>query len=343
MFVKIRLLDKLEDSIELVRQLWDAGAALITVHARYRVNLVGRTGPGARDGPAHLDQLAAIKKALPHVTIIANGNVQCYEDCEANLALTGADGIMSAEGLLDDPALFVRKSNGTSNNSNNNGNGDGGVDDSAGCATDADKKEKKKKRKMATDADNNIGVSVPDKLSLAIEYLDLVDKYPVKMKSIVFHIRRICKEEFTKYQLMEDCVACQSAKEVRDIVMKAIHYRDCGDYQYDKEKEKKLKEALEKRKREEGNRKAFEDRMMRKAKREGKDSSFYLLQGAEVPTLEELQELKAMPKEKAFEIWKTKHSQHCYNFHFEPGGCHRDRTCSFLHADPTYSEAVAFG
>ena len=48
-------------------------------------------------------------------------------------------------------------------------------------------------------------------------------------------------------------------------------------------------------------------------------------------------------KEQGFEVWKAKHSQHCYNFHFEPAGCHRDRTCSFLHADPTYCEAVAYG
>ena len=38
------------------------GASLIAIHARYRVNLVGRTGPGARDGAAHLDQVWKISK-----------------------------------------------------------------------------------------------------------------------------------------------------------------------------------------------------------------------------------------------------------------------------------------
>lgn len=47
-FVKIRLLDSVEDSVQLCRQLVEAGAGLIAIHARYRVNLVGRTGPGAR-------------------------------------------------------------------------------------------------------------------------------------------------------------------------------------------------------------------------------------------------------------------------------------------------------
>jgi tRNA-dihydrouridine synthase 1 len=56
-FVKIRLLDTPEDTLTLCTQLRDAGASLIAIHARYRVNLVGRTGPGARDGPAHLDQV----------------------------------------------------------------------------------------------------------------------------------------------------------------------------------------------------------------------------------------------------------------------------------------------
>lgn len=42
-------------------------------------------------------QVAAIKRALPHVCVIANGNVQCFEDAERNRATTGADGIMSAE------------------------------------------------------------------------------------------------------------------------------------------------------------------------------------------------------------------------------------------------------
>lgn len=47
-FVKIRLLNTVEESVELCQQLVDAGAKLIAIHARYRVNLVGRSGPGAR-------------------------------------------------------------------------------------------------------------------------------------------------------------------------------------------------------------------------------------------------------------------------------------------------------
>ena len=85
--------------------------------------------------------------------------------------------------------------------------------------------------------------------------------------------------------------------------------------------------------------------MVRKAKREGKDLHFYLLQGAEAPTTEEITYLKAMNAEEAFFVWKKKFAQHCYAFHFDVGGCTRERTCSFLHADPRYNaeEGVAFG
>ena len=49
-FVKIRLLDTIEDTIKLCHQLRDAGASLIAIHARYRASWE-RTSAGARDGP----------------------------------------------------------------------------------------------------------------------------------------------------------------------------------------------------------------------------------------------------------------------------------------------------
>lgn len=105
-FAKIRLLSTTEKTIELVTQLRDAGASLVAIHARHRVNLVGRTGQGARDGPALLDEVAKVRAAVPGVRLISNGNVRTWEDVVANMELTGADGIMSAEGILDDPAIF---------------------------------------------------------------------------------------------------------------------------------------------------------------------------------------------------------------------------------------------
>jgi hypothetical protein len=95
---------------------------------------------------------------------------------------------------------------------------------------------------------------------------------------------------------------------------------------------------------EEGKRKRFEERMVRKAKREGlADLSFYLNQGLEPPTIEEIAELKEMTEEMRFDLWKKKFSQHCYGYHFHENSCTRDRTCAFLHADPSLGESLSFG
>ena len=72
------------------------------MHARYRGSPKHR-----RDGPAHLDQVAAIKAELS-IPVLTNGNVSSAADLLAALEQTRADGVMSAEGALDDPALFGR-------------------------------------------------------------------------------------------------------------------------------------------------------------------------------------------------------------------------------------------
>lgn len=327
MFVKIRLLDTLDDTIELCRQLADAGAALIAIHGRYRVNLVGRTGPGARDGPAHLDQIAAVKahfasagEPYNRIPIISNGNVITWDDVQNNFAVTGADGIMSAEGILDNPALFYNamtvdktKSKTSDHHHHDDGGGGGG------------------------------GSRPPSSIVLALEYLDLVDIYPTKLKSVVFHVRRMLKKELTDYQLMEECVTAADVRRVREVVLMVKSYADNGNFTFDGDKAKRMKELAARKAFEEGKRKAYEERMRRKAKREGKVPTHYLLIGADVPTVEEIQELKTMTKEAAFKKWGERHSQHCFAFHLDPNGCARDRTCAFLHSDPNIAEPLAFG
>ena len=60
-----------------------------------------------RKGPADLLQIRAVKEVV-RCPVLTNGNVSSPEDLLASLALTGADGVMSAEGALDDPAIFGR-------------------------------------------------------------------------------------------------------------------------------------------------------------------------------------------------------------------------------------------
>jgi hypothetical protein len=62
------------------------------------------------------------------------------------------------------------------------------------------------------------------------------------------------------------------------------------------------------------------------------DLEFYLRQGAQIPTDEEITVLKKLQKDEQMQKWKAQdHSQHCMAFHLE--GCKRDRTCAFLHTD----------
>jgi len=156
---------------------------LVLIHAQLSFFLHPRNGFTLHsDGAAHLDQVRTIRAAIdPRIPIIANGNVITWEDVQNNRAETLTQGIMSAEGLLDNPALF------------------------------------------------NGGEKV-DKFAMAVEYLDNVKLHAVKMKSVVFHIRRMCRDELTQYQLLEDVVAAQSVEEVRRIVMQGIGYRDNGNY-----------------------------------------------------------------------------------------------------------------
>lgn len=99
-----------------------------------------------------------------------------------NMAFTGADGVMSAEGLLNDPTLFSGAI--------------GGIP------------------------------AQKDKLDVAIEYLAIVDEYPVPIKSVIFHTRRICSEYLEKYQLMVDLLECATSAEVTTVINTAISIRD---------------------------------------------------------------------------------------------------------------------
>lgn len=67
---------------------------LLIAQPRYRLS-------GARDGPALLDQVAAVRKAVGGVRIVSNGNVRTWEDVVANKELTGADGQTAPPRLLD--------------------------------------------------------------------------------------------------------------------------------------------------------------------------------------------------------------------------------------------------
>jgi tRNA-dihydrouridine synthase len=54
---------------------------------------------------ADWDGIAAVRAAV-QIPVLANGDVQCMADAQRLMAHTKADGVLSAEPLLSDPALF---------------------------------------------------------------------------------------------------------------------------------------------------------------------------------------------------------------------------------------------
>jgi tRNA-dihydrouridine synthase 1 len=101
-YVKMRLCRALEDTLEFVSALEQAGAKLITVHGRMRA-----IENECRDGPADLSAIAAVKRAVS-IPVLTNGNVVNAINIAANLQITGCDGVMISEAALKNPALFIQ-------------------------------------------------------------------------------------------------------------------------------------------------------------------------------------------------------------------------------------------
>lgn len=207
---------------------------------------------------------------------------------------------MVEEGLLDDPALFWER------------------DD---------------------ECDSTLLHTSNHKLQMAREYLSLTTQYPVALRSIIIHIRRMCKHQLNVHQLMKTCINCTSTNDLHAL-LDTLHqyYLQPWTFIYDQVLAKTEQETLARKQYEEGKRMKYEARMRRKAKREGKldDLEFYLKLGANLPTVQEVETLKTMTCiSQRLDMWKTNHhSQHCIAHHLEKKGCPRgDRACAFLHVD----------
>jgi len=99
---KIRILDTREKTLEYAQMVLKAGASILTVHGRTREM------KGHKTGLADWSVLRYLRENLPRDTVIfANGNILKREDIDKCLEETGADGVMSAEGNLYDPAIFA--------------------------------------------------------------------------------------------------------------------------------------------------------------------------------------------------------------------------------------------
>lgn len=101
---KIRVLGSFEATLRLVLALQGAGCAVLTIHGRQRSCIKERVGP------TDWETIARVK-AHPSVTvpIIANGGLGSYEDIETCGAAAGVDGVMTSEGVLENPGLMSNR------------------------------------------------------------------------------------------------------------------------------------------------------------------------------------------------------------------------------------------
>jgi len=94
---KIRIKYPIEITVNLCKQLEAAGVDHIAVH--------GRT-VAMRKEPADYQSIKLIKGSV-NVPVFANGGCKTYQEALDIAVLTGVDGIMVAEALLENPALFA--------------------------------------------------------------------------------------------------------------------------------------------------------------------------------------------------------------------------------------------
>jgi len=95
--VKIRIVDDIKSTVQLARSIEHAGASFLSVH--------GRT-ISERNVKPHYEYIKAIKESIS-IPVVANGGVYNPDDLIVCQEETGADGVMCAQGLLNNPALFA--------------------------------------------------------------------------------------------------------------------------------------------------------------------------------------------------------------------------------------------
>lgn len=91
--------DETKNAPELGVMLEDAGVAAIAIHPRTRSQ--GYTGR------ADWTMIAALKRAVPELPVIANGDIWTADDADRVVEQTGCDGIMIGRAALGNPWVFA--------------------------------------------------------------------------------------------------------------------------------------------------------------------------------------------------------------------------------------------
>lgn len=166
---KIRVFPKLEDTINYARMLEAAGCSLLAVHGRTRDEKDGKKFR------ADWKAIKAVKNAL-RIPVLANGNIRHMDDVRDCLEATGADGVLSAESLLENPALFT------------------------GFRT----------AECVGDSEESNGDEKLDQAELLVEYLKLCERYPVPWRMIRAHVHKMLGEWFRIHPEVREDLNAQS-------------------------------------------------------------------------------------------------------------------------------------
>ncbi|CAN8264143.1 unnamed protein product [Cochlearia groenlandica] len=155
---KIRIFPNLQDTLSYAKMLEDAGCSLLAVHGRTR---------DEKDGKKFRADWSAIKevKNAMRIPVLANGNVRCIEDVDDCIKETGVEGVLSAETLLENPAVF------------------------AGFRTAEWAKESEEEGEGYVDGGLDQG-------DLVVEYLKLCEKHPVPWRMIRSHVHKMLGDWF---------------------------------------------------------------------------------------------------------------------------------------------------
>ncbi|MFS7973860.1 putative tRNA-dihydrouridine(16/17) synthase (NAD(P)(+)) [Helianthus anomalus] len=160
---KIRIFPDLQDTLNYAKMLEDAGCSLLAVHGRTQDE---KDGKKIR---ANWNTIRAVKNAL-RIPVLANGNIRHMDDVKHCLEETGADGVLSAETLLENPALF------------------------AGFRT----------LDWVSDGEDGVQDGKLDQADLVVEYLKLCEKYPVPWRMIRTHVHKMLGEWFRIHPQVRD-------------------------------------------------------------------------------------------------------------------------------------------
>ncbi|PON67188.1 tRNA-dihydrouridine synthase [Trema orientale] len=166
---KIRLFPNLQDTINYARMLEDAGCSLLAVHGRTRDE---KDGKKIR---ANWSSIKAVKDSV-RIPVLANGNIRHMDDVHSCLAETGVEGVLSAESLLENPALF------------------------AGFRT----------AEWVVGSEDSSKDAELDQADLLVEYLKLCEQYPVPWRMIRAHVHKMLGEWFRIQPQVRDDLNAQS-------------------------------------------------------------------------------------------------------------------------------------